>query len=94
MARTQTIYVRDQEEVKMNTVFQLFEGECPTCGNDTSPTKFAGTEEYFRDHPAPKGYPVKVWDQGVTERGQITFQCDEGHVHHAWNTSVGDDWVA
>ena len=76
----------------MDKVFQLFEGECPTCGDTAKIVSAAGTTEFFKDHPFTD-VPSVVWSDGVTERGEVNFRCPQGHSHFVFNT-FHNDWVA
>jgi hypothetical protein len=81
-------------------IWNLFEGTCPDCGEDTTITRVAGTADWLEnftwtgDHEVMQ-YPTDETDRWPNEpvetmRGSVDFRCEEGHEHYTeWSHG---DW--
>jgi len=71
----------------------LENGECPTCGEELLLVKIAGEKDFVdKFHYEMPVIPTSIWEKGVTEKGELTFKCKNGHLHSVFMT-FGGDWT-
>ena len=80
----------------MNPIYQLFEGECPTCGAFVEVMRVDGTEKALAEWGNEAN--GTVWDAEAPERLGVdlgvTWVCDNGHEHYAERYAVSGDWAS